>query len=195
MELNTRWSHSGAISRMSASLKAAAKPCTSPPNSSRPRRASCGPLAQVPLRVRRSRGKQWCMAKPLRASRIRTPLWSMTRCRIARLCSRASSKTTKAGVLIPLRSVFRAQIWSIINLFSWRMKAAQPGSVASGLCRAVANQSSRPRSKTSFQGRPKRLRSAMKGSGSNCSILNTPWPRQAPVSMSLAPIMAGTPVV
>jgi len=45
------------------------------------------------------------------------------------------------------------------------------------------------------QGRPYLLRSSIKGSGSNCSMLNTPLPRHSPVSIILAPIMAGTPVV
>jgi hypothetical protein len=36
---------------------------------------------------------------------------------------------------------------------------------------------------------------SMKGSGSNCSMLNTPLPRHFPVSIILAPIIAGTPVV
>ena len=48
---------------------------------------------------------------------------------------------------------------------------------------------------TSVHGRPCRFSFSMNGSGSSCSMLNTPAPRQAPVSISMAPIMAGTPVV
>jgi len=35
----------------------------------------------------------------------------------------------------------------------------------------------------------------MKGSGSNSSTLKTPLPRHLPVSIIIAPIIAGTPVV
>ena len=45
------------------------------------------------------------------------------------------------------------------------------------------------------QGRPCLFSMSMKGSGSNCSMLNTPSPFHAPVSMRAAPIIAGTPVV
>ena len=48
---------------------------------------------------------------------------------------------------------------------------------------------------STFQGRPWLFISAMNGSGSSCSMLNTPAPFQAPVSISDAPIIAGTPVV
>ena len=48
---------------------------------------------------------------------------------------------------------------------------------------------------TSFQGRPWLFRASMNGSGSNCSMWNTPWPCHLPVSIIMAPIMAGTPVV
>jgi len=36
---------------------------------------------------------------------------------------------------------------------------------------------------------------SMNGSGSNCSMLNTPFPAQLPFNISAAPIIAGTPVV
>ena len=45
------------------------------------------------------------------------------------------------------------------------------------------------------QGRPCLFSMSMNGSGSSCSMLNTPAPRQAPVSIKAAPIIAGTPVV
>ena len=47
----------------------------------------------------------------------------------------------------------------------------------------------------SFHGRPYLPISAMNGSGSNCSMLKTPVPDHLPVSIILAPSMAGTPVV
>jgi len=47
----------------------------------------------------------------------------------------------------------------------------------------------------SSQGRPYSLSLAMKGAGSNSSMLKTPGPFQIPVASIIAPIMAGTPVV
>ena len=44
-------------------------------------------------------------------------------------------------------------------------------------------------------GRIFRALHTIKGSGSNCSILKTPSPCHALVSIIIAPIMAGTPVV
>ncbi len=47
----------------------------------------------------------------------------------------------------------------------------------------------------SVQGSPYCPSFSMKGSGSSSSTLKTPWPRHRPVSIIMAPIMAGTPVV
>ena len=49
--------------------------------------------------------------------------------------------------------------------------------------------------KFSIHGRPHLLRASMNGSGSNSSMLYTPGLFQVPFMMSMAPIMAGTPVV
>ncbi len=49
--------------------------------------------------------------------------------------------------------------------------------------------------KTSVHWRPYLARSSMNGSGSNCSRLKTPFPAHLPVSIILAPTIAGTPVV
>ncbi|KAF5042250.1 hypothetical protein DSECCO2_514570 [anaerobic digester metagenome] len=48
---------------------------------------------------------------------------------------------------------------------------------------------------TTTQGRPWMFSFSMNGSGSSCSMLKTPAPRHLPVSIIMAPIMAGTPVV
>ena len=48
---------------------------------------------------------------------------------------------------------------------------------------------------TTCHGNPCALRSAMKASGSCCSMFQTPGLRQDPSSICLAPIIAGTPVV
>lgn len=48
---------------------------------------------------------------------------------------------------------------------------------------------------TTTHGNPCRFRASMNGSGSNCSMLNTPLPVHLPVTIIMAPIMAGTPVV
>ena len=45
------------------------------------------------------------------------------------------------------------------------------------------------------QGRPRRLSCSMNGSGSSCSIFQTPGCIHLPVTIIMAPIMAGTPVV
>ena len=52
-----------------------------------------------------------------------------------------------------------------------------------------------PSSSSTLQGRPWPFSISMNGSGSNCSMLNTPSPRHLPVSIIAAPIIAGTPVV
>ena len=49
--------------------------------------------------------------------------------------------------------------------------------------------------KFSCHGRPHLFSASMNGSGSNSSILNTPGPFQVPFITSIAPIIAGTPVV
>ena len=48
---------------------------------------------------------------------------------------------------------------------------------------------------SSTQGSPYWLSFSMNGAGSNCSMLYTPAPFHTPVAISMAPIMAGTPVV
>ena len=45
------------------------------------------------------------------------------------------------------------------------------------------------------QGRPRRLSCSMNGSGSSCSMFQTPGCIHLPVTIIMAPIMAGTPVV
>ena len=62
------------------------------------------------------------------------------------------------------------------------------------VCQAP-HQSTSSGSKLSFHGRPHLLRASMNGSGSNSSMFLTPGPFQVPFMMSIAPIMAGTPVV
>lgn len=57
------------------------------------------------------------------------------------------------------------------------------------------HQSTSSGSKLSFHGRPHLLSASMNGSGSNSSMFLTPGPFQVPFMMSIAPIMAGTPVV
>ena len=66
-----------------------------------------------------------------------------------------------------------------------------PGIAGSGF----HQNASGPASSSTVHGRPCALSIAMNGSGSNCSMLNTPSPRHAPVSIIAAPIIAGTPVV
>lgn len=57
------------------------------------------------------------------------------------------------------------------------------------------HQSTSSGSKLSFHGRPHLLSASMNGSGSNSSMFLTPGPFHVPFMMSIAPIMAGTPVV
>ena len=71
-----------------------------------------------------------------------------------------------------------------------------PGAARLGFHRHLTDQKSKGAgSSSTFQGRPCLFRRSMKGSGSSCSILNTPAPAHWPVSIRAAPIMAGTPVV
>ena len=70
-----------------------------------------------------------------------------------------------------------------------RRHALQPGK---GRAR---HQSTSSGEKLSCQGRPHLLRASMNGSGSNSSMFLTPGPFQVPFMMSIAPIIAGTPVV
>lgn len=55
--------------------------------------------------------------------------------------------------------------------------------------------SSKSISNNSSHGRPPLLSSAMNGSGSNCSTLNTPGCFHKPLQNIIAPMVAGTPVV
>lgn len=55
--------------------------------------------------------------------------------------------------------------------------------------------SSKSISNNSSHGRPPLLSSAMNGSGSNCSTLNTPGCFHRPLQNIIAPMVAGTPVV
>lgn len=48
---------------------------------------------------------------------------------------------------------------------------------------------------TTTHGSPCLFRASMNGSGSSCSMLYTPLPDHLPVTIIMAPIMAGTPVV
>src|SRR5690606_28648877 len=57
------------------------------------------------------------------------------------------------------------------------------------------NYNSRSTLWSSFQGRPCLLSSAINGSGSNSSTLNTPGFFQSPFKYIIAPIIQGTPVV
>lgn len=52
-----------------------------------------------------------------------------------------------------------------------------------------------PSSSFTCQGSPCSFSMSMNGSGSNCSMLNTPSPAHLPVIIIAAPIIAGTPVV
>ncbi len=58
-----------------------------------------------------------------------------------------------------------------------------------------AQKSSGAGSSFTCHGKPCVFSMSMKGSGSSCSILNTPAPDQMPCTISAAPIIAGTPVV
>ena len=63
------------------------------------------------------------------------------------------------------------------------------------LIKPVLHQSTKTGLKSSCHGRPHLLSASINGSGSNSSTLNTPAPRHVPFISSIAPIIAGTPVV
>ena len=84
-------------------------------------------------------------------------------------------------------------------LFQYVAGGGNPGniechaSVASGCYSGSASMSTAY--SMSVHGRPFSLSAVMKGSGSNSSMFQTPGRSHSPVSISMAPIMAGTPVV